>query len=128
MFLAPHAPESVPPIPARHMHSPPWCDARLAQPPARGSPECGPLAANRRHAPARAVGLAIERKGERDSQAVNVRATLSLTLPPILPEHGLVQEPICLPPAPNLFGENLSFLCRGAAGCDPSARAYNFRE
>src|SRR5271163_4237837 len=104
MFLAPHAPESVPPIPARHMHSPPWCDARPTPPPARGSPECGRLAANRRHAPARAVGLAIERKGERDSQAVNVRATLSLTLPPILAEHGLVQEPICLPSEPVLAG------------------------
>src|SRR5271154_5948935 len=128
MFLAPRALESGPRPPARRRHSPPWCDAHLAPPPTRDSPECGRPVANRRHAPARAVGLAIERKGERDSQAVNVRATLSLTLPPILAEHGLVQEPICLPPAPNLFGENLSFLCRGAAGCDPSARAYNFRE
>src|SRR5271170_8305726 len=104
MFLVPRALESVPRTLARHTHSPPSCDAPPAPPPTRGSLECGRPAANRRRAPARATGRAVERIEERDSLAGGVQATLSLTLSPILPEHGLLQEPICLPPKPGFVG------------------------
>src|ERR1700738_1442873 len=80
MFRAPHAPESAPQTPARHKHSPRWCDAPPAYWPAHGSLECGRHAANRPRAPAPAVDRAAVYIEERDSQIGDEEEALSLTL------------------------------------------------
>src|SRR5947199_10773653 len=55
MCRGPRVLESTLPIPIRRKHSPPWCGARPAWSPVRGSPGCGRPDANHLHAPGRAI-------------------------------------------------------------------------